>query len=435
MKTYDRALILGYGLSGQAAERMLHAEGTETIMMSRETAGDIELEHILQDQPFDVCIVSPGFALSHPWVQSVRDAGIPLCSELELGWSRHAGKTVAVTGSNGKSTAVKWIADSFHAAGLTAQIGGNYGIPACEAVLDHPDADWLVLEVSSFQLETVSDFHSDIAVVLNLYPNHLDRHGSMENYCNTKARIFGSFSFSGGACLASLDWVEYFRREVGPDRNWITFGSSEAADYRYAEGNVYHGPEKVLELIGSPFEGEILGSCTGAAVAAIADLTGIPGRAVETAARRFAPLPYRMQNLGKIRGVHFINDSKSTNLAAMGAAVQTAGKGIHLLAGGVPKESDYTFVKEILAERVRRIYLTGQASRAMYQAWNGVCPCVEFGSLREAFSAAMTAAEAGETILLSPGCASFDQFHSFEERGACFDALFNDALQAGGDAV
>jgi UDP-N-acetylmuramoylalanine--D-glutamate ligase len=141
-----------------------------------------------------------------------------------------------------------------------------------------------------------------------------------------------------------------------------------------------------------------------------------------------------MQKLGEIGGVAYINDSKATNLAAMAAAIRGVGKGVHLVAGGLPKESDYTFVKEILAEPVRRIYLMGQASRSMYQAWNGVCPCVECGTLDEAFQAAKAAAKAGETILLSPGCASFDQFRSFEERGERFEALFHDAMRAEGGA-
>jgi UDP-N-acetylmuramoylalanine--D-glutamate ligase len=132
--------------------------------------------------------------------------------------------------------------------------------------------------------------------------------------------------------------------------------------------------------------------------------------------------------------LRFINDSKATNLAALSAALEACGDGIHLIAGGLPKESDYTFIKEILAERTRSIYLVGQVSRAMYQAWNGVCSCVECGTLETAFKAAKNAAKPGETILLSPGCASFDQFLSFEERGERFSALFDESVRRRGDA-
>ncbi len=414
---------------------MLQAEGTHTEVISRETAGDAELAHVLKARSFDVCIVSPGFGLEHPWVCAIRDARIPLLSELELGWSRHRGRTVAVTGSNGKSTAVKWICESLQEAGLRAAIGGNYGIPACEVVQHDPGLDWLVLEVSSFQLETVAEFRADLAVVLNVLPNHLDRHGSMKTYWHTKARIFGPPSSPGDACLVPAEWLERFRSLAGGGGRWITFGADDEADFRYRDGKVLHHSEVLLDLAGTGFDSPVIGSCTGAAVAAISSIIGIPAAAVEAAARRFQPLPHRMQKLGHLDGVAYINDSKATNLAALAAGLSATVGGVHLIAGGLPKESDYTFVKEILAERVRTIYLIGQASRAMYQAWNGVCPCVECGTLESAFSNAKNAANAGETILLSPGCASFDQFRSFEERGERFGALFRDALHADGDAV
>ncbi len=434
MEKYTTALILGYGRSGRAAERLLRGEGTDTRVISRETSDDAALARVLESGTYDVCVVSPGFALTHPWLSAVRAAGIPLLSELELGWSRHRGKTIAVTGSNGKSTAVKWICEALQEAGLQAVIGGNYGIPACEVVQNRPDAEWLVLEVSSFQLETVSEFRADVALVLNILPNHLDRHESMAVYWQTKARIFAAAS-AEDACLVPFEWLDRFRAEAGGAQKWITFGDSASAGYRFRDGKVYRGDKAVLDLSGSLFDNPVVGGCTGAAVAAVADAAGIPLSAAEAAAKRFVPLPHRMQKLADIDGVAFINDSKATNLAAMAAAVCAVGTGVHLIAGGLPKESEYTFVKEILAERVRSIYLVGQASYPMYQAWNGVCLCVECGSLEKAFSAAAKAAKPGETILLSPGCASFDQFGSFEERGDRFGALVKRVQQAGKDAV
>jgi UDP-N-acetylmuramoylalanine--D-glutamate ligase len=435
MKTYRTALLLGYGRSGQAAERMLHAEGTDTFVLTRESSDDAAVAQVLHHRRFDVCIVSPGFGLEHPWLCAVRAAGIPILPELELGWSRHKGRTVAVTGSNGKSTAVKWLCETLRQAKHTAEIGGNYGIPACEVVFDHPDMEWLVLEVSSFQLETVVDFRADTAIVLNILPNHLDRHGTMEIYRRTKARIFGSSSIAGDAGLVPVELLHFFRQEAGANRNWVTFGPSPDADFRYDQGLILHGAKPVLDLSGTVFDSPIIGSCTGAAIAAFCVTCGIPPAAAQAAARAFRPLPHRIQRLGEIDAIAFVNDSKATNLSAMAAALESFENGIHLIAGGLPKESDYTFVKEILAERVRSIYLIGQASRAMYLAWNGVCSCVECGTLEEAFNRARNAARAGETVLLSPGCASFDQFRSFEERGDRFAALFRNAVQAGGDAL
>jgi UDP-N-acetylmuramoylalanine--D-glutamate ligase len=434
METYRSALILGYGRSGRAAERMLKAEGCDTVVLSQETAGNAEVSQILERRDFDICIVSPGFGLSNPWLCAVREAGVPLLSELELGWSRHQGKTVAITGSNGKSTAVKLIHESFQLAGIKSAIGGNYGIPACEVVLENPDLDWLVLEVSSFQLETVRDFHADVAVVLNVLPNHLDRHESMELYRKTKARIFGPSSSTGGICLVPANLRPIFKDDVDGERRWLTFGSSADADYRFENSKVLQGLETILDLSDTLFDSLTIGSCTGASAAAVAHACKLPFEVVERAARRFKPLPHRLQRMGSVEGVTYVNDSKATNLAATAAALLATGENIHLIAGGLPKESDYTFVKEILAERVRSIYVIGQASRAMYQAWNGVCPCVECGTLENAFNTARNAARAGDFILLSPGCASFDQFRSFEERGERFMTLFQELKQAGGDA-
>ncbi|MCF7818306.1 MAG: UDP-N-acetylmuramoyl-L-alanine--D-glutamate ligase [Kiritimatiellales bacterium] len=436
MEKYHTALILGYGRSGRAAERLLRAEGAEVSVLTEETAGLPEVVYMLENGRFEVCIVSPGFALDHPWMCAVRDAGIPLLSELELGWSRHRGKTVAVTGSNGKSTAVKWICEILQLAGLRAEIGGNYGIPACEVVLEHPDLDWLVLEVSSFQLETVRDFRADVAVLLNVLPNHLNRHGTMEIYRRTKARIFGSSSLSGDACLVPVDLLSQLRADLdGAERRWITFGKTADADYFFENGQVFHGLDGSIDLSGTLFASPIIGSCTGAAVVAVADACGIARAVVVEAARRFQPLPHRLLWVGEFDGVGYVNDSKATNLAATAAALQACGKTILLIAGGLPKEADYTFIKEILAERVKSIYLLGQASRAMYQAWSGVCLCVECGTLEVAFRTARDAANPGETILLSPGCASFDQFRSFEERGERFVALFRGLEPGGGDAA
>jgi UDP-N-acetylmuramoylalanine--D-glutamate ligase len=432
MEKYGSALILGYGRSGRAAERLLQAEGCKTRVLAREMADDRQVAQLLAENTFDVCIVSPGFSVSSPWVCAVCEAGIPLVSELELGWSRRPGKTVAVTGSNGKSTAVKWICELLLAAGKKAAIGGNYGIPACETVLDHPDLEWLVLEVSSFQLETVRDFSAEVAVLLNLLPNHLDRHGTMECYRGAKARIFGAVA--SGACVVPVDLLDKIRDLVPGTRDWVTFGDSPAADYFFKNKKVSGRDGEVLDLSSTLFESPILGACTGAAVAAVAVACGVAPAFAESAARCFLPLPHRLERVGEIDGVVFVDDSKATNLAAMAAALAACGENIHLIAGGLPKESDYTFVKEILAQRVRSIYVIGQASGAMFQAWSGVCPCVECGTLEEAFGAAKSAARAGETVLLSPGCASFDQFCSFEERGDCFKKLFIDLEQAANGA-
>ncbi|HEY5653030.1 MAG TPA: UDP-N-acetylmuramoyl-L-alanine--D-glutamate ligase, partial [Pontiella sp.] len=433
MHNYSSALILGCGRSGRAAERLLTSEGCATRVIFEDKDAQLDCSAVLAENNFEVCIVSPGFGLSHPWIQAVKAAGVPLLSELELGWSRHKGKTIAVTGSNGKSTAVKWICESLQRAEKKASIGGNYGIPACEVVLDFPDLDWLVLEVSSFQLETVQEFRADIAVILNILPNHLDRHETLEIYRKTKARIF-EFGCPSDTCIVPENLIGQFKPDINGARNWVTFGDRDA-DYSFESGQIFHRERALIDLSGTLFDSPVLGRCTGAAVSAVLDVGGINLKYAESAARCFKPLPHRLERLGELGGVTFINDSKATNLAALAVALQACDRGVHLIAGGISKESDYTFIKEILAERVQSIYLIGQASRAMYQAWHEVCLCVECGTLEEAFSTARNTAEAGEIVLLSPGCASFDQFCSFEERGARFTALFNNAVHIVKDAL
>ena len=431
MNEYHNALILGYGRSGQAAERLLRSEGCSTTVVAKEQTDDAALAELLREPSFDLCIVSPGFSVEHLWVRAIRDAGIPLLSELELGWSRHRGKTVAVTGSNGKSTAVKWICESLCAAGLQAEIGGNYGVPACEVVIKHPDLEWLVLEVSSFQLETVDLFQPDIAVVLNVLPNHLDRHGTMETYWQTKARIFGQSPRSDAVCMVPHDWRDRFRTVSGGGA-WVTFGASDAADYSFHEGRIIFKGSPVVDLSGTQFDNPVLGSCTGAAVTAVAAAVGFDFEVVERVAHQFIALPHRMQVLGVIDEVKYVNDSKATNLSALAAAVQGCRFPVHLIAGGLAKETDFTFVKDILVERAKKIYLVGRASQSMYSAWNQICDCAECGTLEAAFQEARNQAKPGEVVLLSPGCASFDQFRSFEERGDLFADLFRRAGGAEG---
>lgn len=432
MEKYKTALILGYGRSGKAAERLLLSEETVVTVCSEESSSLADLQNILDGQDFDVSIVSPGFALDHPWVDAVRSAGIPLLSELELGWSRHGGKSVAVTGSNGKSTAVKWICESLQQAGLRAAIGGNYGIPTSEVVLDFPDLDWLVIEVSSFQLETVRDFRVEVGVLLNVLPNHLNRHGTMEEYRRVKARMFAR-SKSSDCCIVPNELVDVLRSDV-PDAagRWVTFGMDPSSDYVFGDGVVSCGGEIQLDLTGTPFASDVLGGCTGVAVTAVLQACGVDLKAVETVARRFAALPHRLQPVAEVDGVKYVNDSKATNLAAVAAALEACGQDIHLIAGGRAKETEFTFIKEILAERVMRIYLIGEASQALGLAWKDASPCVECGTLEAALGLARDRAEPGNTVLLSPGCASFDQFQSFEQRGERFIELVQGSVNGGG---
>ena len=436
MKKHRHVLVCGLGSSGEAAARLLLSEGARVTLIDRadnpelrKAAGALEKDGVriqlgaggVPEGSFDLCVVSPGVSPKSDWMAEVRRRGIEVLPEMELGWSRRKGPVVAVTGSNGKSTAVKWLAESISQAGLRANPVGNYGPPVCRMVMEEPKPDYLVMEVSSFQLESAREFRADAGILLNLNPNHLDRHGDMYSYLTAKARLFAN-TRPADTCIVPEELLEKVRELSGGQGKWIAFGASKKADYRFSKGVVYRDKKAVADLAGTRFDNEVLGLAGAAVVAALEAVKIDPACAVR-AAQSFEPLPHRMQPVAEIRGVRFVNDSKGTNLTAMAAALKMTTGPVRLIAGGLVKENDFGFVKVVLAEKATGIYLIGQASDDMASAWSDAVPCFKCGTLEVAVRKAWADARQGETILLSPACASFDQFRNFEERGERFIAL------------
>lgn len=436
----SRVLVVGLGASGEAAARLLRAEGRDVVVADagaspalqgradvlRAQGMDVHLNAwAAPDGPFDEVVASPGIAPGSPLLRPWIERGIPVVSELELGWSRRPSgcRVAAVTGTNGKSTAVKLLAEALVRAGRRAVIGGNYGPPACRVVRELKSGDWLVLEVSSFQLETVRAFRPDIGILLNLQPNHLDRHETMEAYAAAKARLWACTTPEDVQIAPRTEFARWRNLAAGRGR-WITFGPEEAADYQCREGIIRAGGRPAADLRGTYFDNSIL-SCAAAAVAAALGAAGAPGTALEQAARAFQPLPHRLQTVAVRRGVRYVDDSKATTVAAMMAGVSMSGPRVRLIAGGRAKESDFARAKDVLAANVAKVYLIGEAAEAMRDAWNDAAPCRMCGTLAAAVEAAGGEAQPGEVVLLSPACASFDQFRNFEERGDCFAVCAN----------
>jgi UDP-N-acetylmuramoylalanine--D-glutamate ligase len=413
VRKYKKALVVGCGRSGRAAEALLRSEKCETLSLDESTTDFSAFQSQVSSFLPEIAVVSPGFSLKHPWIKDLIERGVPLLSELELGWSRRQCPVIAVTGSNGKSTVVKWIVEALAQAGQTAVPCGNYGFPVCDAVMLRNVPDWLVIEVSSFQLETVHEFRPEIGLLLNVLPNHLDRHGTMEAYRNLKFRLFENMRKTDTAVI-SFDLFPAIGKKTS--HVWKTFGAEQGADFRYSDGRVGE-----INLNGTRFANEILG-VAGAAVAAVCAACGLPPPAVEVSARTFVPLPHRTALVAEIDGVQYVDDSKATNLVAMCAAVKMCSGKVHLIAGGRPKESDFSLAKDLLAQRVSHLYLIGEASGAMQAAWGDAVRCDSCGTLENAVIAAQKQAKPGETVLLSPACTSFDQFRDFNERGDCFAA-------------
>lgn len=436
MKTFPSALVCGLGSSGEAAALLLRSEGSAVTAIDRGISPEAQQRAValkahnvcaqlgvnqLPDGDFDVAVMSPSIPLNSPWVLELRRRGIPLLAELELGWSRHRGRTIAVTGSNGKSTCVKWLAEALQAAGLRAAPAGNYGPPVARVVREQPDLDWLVLEVSTFQLETCREFRPDIGILLNIFPNHLDRHGDMATYAALKARLFANTQ-RADLCLVPPQLLETVRRQSGGAGRWETFGLDAETNWCFREGHIWHEGRALADLRGTRFANDILGQA-GAAVVATLTAAGPGAEVAIRAARAFQPLPHRMQFVADIGGVRFVNDSKATNLTALAAALTMTETKVRLIAGGIPKEKDLGTIKDLLAQKVETVYLIGRAALPMSEVWADVVPCRLCGTLSVAVEQAAADARAGETVLLAPACASFDQFKSFEERGDLFAEL------------
>ena len=408
-----RALVLGYGRSGKAAEALLKARGEETVVLA-----DDEQDRF-GDGDFDVAVVSPGIALAHPWVLEAKRRGIPLKSELQLGCEelkRQGWKLLAVTGSKGKSSVVKVVADAINLDGHYAVPCGNYGTPACEIANrtieqseQSNNSRWAVVEVSSFMMET-TELPSDTfeaAAILNLQEDHLDRHGSVEIYHGLKRKLLS---------FAAL--------------NFVNDGMSS--------GQRINRPTDHL-WTGSYFDNEILAGNAAIAVE-LMRVAGLDDKTIAQAFRGFEPLPHRMNLVAELDGIRYIDDSKATSLAALIAGVKMASSGIRtfehsnirtilLIAGGLPKGDDPKTALSTLTERVKKVYLIGQSAEAFSAAWNGAVDCEICGTMERAVEMVRREAEKGETVLLSPGTASFDQFKSYGERGDVFARLVKEKGQ------
>ena len=436
MGAWKQVMVCGLGLSGVAAARLLRAEGVEVLAVderdtpeSRRSAEELSAVGcaVALGAPlppagdFDAAVASPGLPVDAPFLSEVRRRGIPLISEMELGWSRFRGRTIAVTGSNGKSSVVKALAECLEAAGRRAVPCGNYGLPVCQAVLEFPAANWLVIEASSFQLETCVEFRPDIGVLLNVLPNHLDRHGTLAAYARLKARLFAR-QRGGDVALVPPEWRKRFEKWSRGRGQWQTFGVAAEADFRFQAGLLSQKNGADIGIDGSYFNNVVLGP-NAAALFGAARTAGVFPATVQAVLRRFESLPHRAEPVGEFNGVRYVNDSKATNLSAMIASIRMQDRPVWLIAGGRPKETDFSGAIPILKERVQGVFLIGEAAAAMAAAWGGAVSCEACETLDRAVTAARRAARSGEAVLLAPACTSYDQFRAYAERGEAFRKL------------
>ena len=443
-----KVLVVGLGKSGLAAALFLRRRGAHVtvsdVRSAEALAKDIPAlldegimvetggHGLLTFRRQDLIVVSPGVPLNTPELAQVKSFGLPVIGELELAARFLKGKTLAITGSNGKTTTTALVGEILEKAGIPTLVGGNIGVPVVALIDQSTDETWSVLEVSSFQLESTERFHPAIAVILNITPDHLDRHGSFENYALAKERIFAAQNENdlvilnadnaraAQAAARSVAKVLFFSVEHSVLQGaWVEDG------FLVYRGGKNEPIEKIMPLSGVPLKGAHNVENVLAAVCA-SRLAGATAEQVRSGVESFQAVEHRLEFVAKINGVDFYNDSKATNVDATAKAVASFSSGIHLILGGKDKNSDYTQLAQLLRARVRAVYTIGSAAAKIENELRGVVSILSCETLDKAVSAAASAARPGEVVLLAPACSSFDQFENYEQRGKVFKELVNE---------
>jgi len=440
-----KVLVVGLGKSGLAAALFLRHHGALVTVSDVRSAEQLakEIPALLEEgimveagghglltfRRQDLIVVSPGVPLDTPELLQAKALGLPVIGELELAARFLKGKSLAITGSNGKTTTTALLGEILQAAGLPTLVGGNIGVPVVSLIDQTTDDTWSVLEVSSFQLESTEQFHPNISVILNITPDHLDRHGSLENYARAKERIFAAQTeedslvlnadnaHAAAAAARSSAAVYWFSIDQHVPRGaWVQEG------YVYFRLDKEFPPEKVMPLSAIPLKGAHNVENVLAAVVA-ARRAGISAEVIAHAVAAFHAVEHRLEYVATRNGVEFYNDSKATNVDATAKAIASFQVGIHLILGGKDKNSDYRLLIPLLRERVRAVYTIGSAADKIEDHLRGAITIHSCITLENAVRAAAAAAHPGEIVLLAPACASFDQFESYEHRGRVFKQL------------
>jgi UDP-N-acetylmuramoylalanine--D-glutamate ligase len=447
-----KVLVVGLGVSGFAAALFLRRRGAQVTVSDLRSAEALA-KHIpaLLDAGVnveagghghatfrrqDLIVLSPGVAPNTPEMDEARTFHIPIIGEVELAALFLKTKILSITGSNGKTTTTSLAGEILKAGGLTTVVGGNIGLPAIDLV-DMPENQpgaWSVLELSSFQLETVDTFHPKIAVLLNLTPDHLDRHGNLENYAAAKERMFARQTAEDFLVLNADDarvqqaasraaspvfWfsrTKLVRQGACVHQGVVVFRASEMGTSGTAS------LEPILPVEAIPLKGAHNVENVLAAVCA-ARLAGVKAEVIAEAVRNFRAVEHRLEFVATVRGVDYYNDSKATNVDSTMKAIESFPGRIHLILGGKDKKSDYTTLRPLLHERVKRVYTIGAAAEKIEAHIAGAVEVVHAETLPAALAKAHDAAEAGDVVLLAPACSSFDQFENYEQRGRIFKEL------------
>jgi len=446
-----RVLVVGLGKSGVASALFLKAHGARVTVSDTKSGDELRneiptlLDHGITvetgghgERTFrgqDLIVVSPGVPVDAPLLAQARSLGEAVIGEIELAARFLPGPIVAITGSNGKTTTTTLTGEIMAAGGLPTLIGGNIGTPAISLAERATPETAIVLEVSSFQLETIQTFHPKVAVVLNVTPDHLDRHRTFEAYVDAKARIFENQQSSDFAVLNEDDptcvamavrtraQVFWFSRQKEVKQGaWVRDGNILFRDGRVEQKTSQKMSQReVMQVSEIPLKGAHNLENVLAAVCAGA-LMGCAPEKIRQAVRDFKAVEHRLEFVATIRGVDYYNDSKATNVDATIKALESFPASIHLILGGKDKGSDYSVLNDLLRQRVKRVYTIGAAAAKIESQVRGV-EVVHAETLENAVHRANVVAEPGDVVLLAPACASFDQFKNYEQRGQVFKEI------------
>ena len=374
----------------------------------------------------DLIVPSPGVPPTTPALVAARAVGVPAWSEIELAWRFLRGRLICVTGSNGKTTTASLIGHILETAGLPVQVAGNIGTPLISRVDISSDASFTVVEASSFQLESISTLRPDIAVLLNITPDHLDRHGSIESYGGAKARMFENQTAEDAAIVNADDAAAPQYAPALPRLYWFS------RQKRVASGCYLRGDEVVFRCDGTEsvlLERKLIGLRGDhnienvLAAASAARLAGVEPASIAEGIRTFAGVEHRIEYVATISGVEYFNDSKATNVDATLKSLDAFPGNVLVILGGKDKGSDYKILRQTLRGRARMALLIGSAADKIEAELAGVVPTERAETLARAVEVASRRAQPGDTVLLAPACASFDQFENYEHRGRVFKQL------------
>jgi len=383
----------------------------------------------------DLIVPSPGVPPTMAALAAARVIGIPVWSELELAWRFLRGRLVCITGSNGKTTTTSLIGHILETAGLPVQVAGNIGTPLISRVDVSSDSGFTVVEASSFQLESIVAFRPDVAVLLNITPDHLDRHGSLEEYGRAKVRMFENQTEEDAAVLNADDAAAPRYAPSRPPVFWFSRQKRVASGCFLRDDEIVFrrdGAETVLlrrEDIGLRGDHNVENVL---AAAAAATLAGVEPAAIVEGVRSFAGVEHRIEFVATISGVEYFNDSKATNVDATLKALDAFPGNLLVILGGKDKGCDYTILRKSLRQHARMVLLIGAAAEKIESQLSGVVPVKRAGTMARAVELAEESARPGDTVLLAPACASFDQFESYEHRGRVFKQLVRSLAEKNG---